>query len=120
MEENRQQAESARQKIIDTFQKELQNAVDYFKKRISEINDTNELQFKTSMKNNARTRSDLQREIDEVRKVVDRNCADILKQDGYFDVMAEVNALVIENLNMQMESEYADLIDRKLMSLYGG
>ena len=27
--------------------------------------------------------------------------------------------MLIENLNMQIESEIADLIDRKLISLYG-
>lgn len=27
--------------------------------------------------------------------------------------------MMVENMNMQMESEYADLVDRNLMSLYG-
>ena len=27
--------------------------------------------------------------------------------------------MTTENINMQMESEYADLFDRKLISLYG-
>jgi hypothetical protein len=27
--------------------------------------------------------------------------------------------MLIENINMQMESEFSDLLDRKLISLYG-
>ena len=27
--------------------------------------------------------------------------------------------MIAENINMQMEAEYADLMDRKMMSLYG-
>lgn len=53
--------------------------MDYFKKRITELNNETDLQFKTSMRNAARTRADLQKETDDVRRVVDRNCADILK-----------------------------------------
>lgn len=33
--------------------------------------------------------------------------------------MAQSIALIAENLNMQMEAEFADLFDRKMMALYG-
>lgn len=35
------------------------------------------------------------------------------------DTFAQSIALIAENLNMQMEAEFADLFDRKMMSLYG-
>ena len=34
-------------------------------------------------------------------------------------VLAECISILSENLNMQMEAEWADLFDRRLMSLYG-
>ena len=37
----------------------------------------------------------------------------------YFDTFAQSIALIAENLNMQMEAEFADLFDRKMMALYG-
>ena len=40
-------------------------------------------------------------------------------RSSFFEVLAEVVAMLAENINMQMEAEYADLFDRKLMSLYG-
>lgn len=36
-----------------------------------------------------------------------------------FGTLAQAVSMMVENLNMQMESEYADLVDRNLMSLYG-
>lgn len=36
-----------------------------------------------------------------------------------FEALAIVNSMIIENINMQMESEMADLLDRRMMSLYG-
>lgn len=36
-----------------------------------------------------------------------------------FEAIAIVNSMLIENVNMQMESEIADLLDRRMMSLFG-
>lgn len=36
-----------------------------------------------------------------------------------FEALAIVNSMMIENINMQMESEIADMLDRRMMSLYG-
>ena len=36
-----------------------------------------------------------------------------------FTAIGTVVTMLIENLNMQVESETADLLDRKLISLYG-
>lgn len=37
-----------------------------------------------------------------------------------FESIATVTTMLIENINMQMESELSDLVDRKMISLYGG
>jgi hypothetical protein len=44
---------------------------------------------------------------------------DLEKHQTYFETLAEAIAIIAENINMQMEAEFADLFDRKLMSLYG-
>ena len=36
-----------------------------------------------------------------------------------FEAVAIVNSMLIENINMQLESEVADLLDRRMMSLFG-
>ena len=36
-----------------------------------------------------------------------------------FEAVAIVNSMLIENINMQMEAEVADLLDRRMMSLFG-
>lgn len=36
-----------------------------------------------------------------------------------FKALAIVNSMLVENINMQMEAEIADLLDRRMMSLFG-
>lgn len=67
----------------------------------------------------ARDKSDmdlkLQVQVDEIK-------AHQLKLDEFalnFEAIAIVNSMLIENINMQMESEMADLLDRRMMSLFG-
>lgn len=36
-----------------------------------------------------------------------------------FESIGTVTTMLIENINMQMEAEISDLLDRKMMSLYG-
>ena len=42
------------------------------------------------------------------------------KYAGNFDVMAQAIAMLVENVNMQMEAEMADLLDRHNIALFGG
>lgn len=37
----------------------------------------------------------------------------------HFDSLGTVTTMLVENMNMQLESELADLLDRNLMALYG-
>ena len=41
------------------------------------------------------------------------------KYDNYCSTLGSIVSMLTENLNIQMESEFADLYDRKLISLYG-
>lgn len=47
------------------------------------------------------------------------NRRDIDNHSTYFNTFAQSIALLTENINMQMESEYSDIYDRNLMALYG-
>ena len=42
-----------------------------------------------------------------------------LKHQEYFGAIAKIISIITENLNMQMETENADNLDRQLMALYG-
>ena len=37
----------------------------------------------------------------------------------YFETLAEIVTCISESLNMGTEADYADLVDRRMMSLYG-
>ena len=50
--------------------------------------------------------------LDELRAGIDRH-------ETYFETFAASISLLTENLNMQMEGEFADIRDRGMMGLYG-
>jgi hypothetical protein len=52
-------------------------------------------------------------------KKINENKNEIAKHELYFETVAKTISILAENINMQMEAEYADLLDRKLMALYG-
>jgi hypothetical protein len=45
--------------------------------------------------------------------------SDILVNKDYLRVVSQVVSILTENISIQMESEYADALDRQLMALYG-
>ena len=47
------------------------------------------------------------------------NKVSINRHENFFETLAQSVAIIAENINMQMEAEYADLIDRRAMALYG-
>ena len=67
----------------------------------------------------ARDRSDYDSIMNGMKANIKKNRNDIDDHSTYFNVFAQSIALLTENLNMQMESEYADIFDRSLMALYG-
>ena len=42
----------------------------------------------------------------------------LAKFQDYFNSLAGISAYLIENVNMQMEAETADLLDRRMMQLF--
>ena len=67
----------------------------------------------------ARDKSDMDVRQKGMDKTIEINATDIRTHQSYFSTFAQSISLITENLNMQMEAEYADLFDRKLISLYG-
>ena len=49
---------------------------------------------------------------------IKENREDTDRHGTYFETFAQAIALITENINMQMEAEYADVYDRSLMGLY--
>ena len=53
------------------------------------------------------------------RDQITMNTTSINNHAKNFNTIAQAIAMLAENINMQMEAEYADLIDRNLTALYG-
>jgi len=50
--------------------------------------------------------------VNKVREQIHDNKININRHDTYFETLGESVSCLTENINMQMESEYADLMDR--------
>ena len=70
-------------------------------------------------KQRARDKSDIDTKLHHIDLGQQDNNKVTAKYDEYFNILSQTISLLAENINMQMESEHADLFDRKLMSLYG-
>ena len=44
----------------------------------------------------------------------------LVENGNNFEIIAQITTMLIENINMQMESELVDMNDRKLMGVYAG
>jgi len=67
----------------------------------------------------ARDKSDIDmkfyKQVDEIKSHTEK----LSEHAVNFEALAIVNSMLIENINMQMEAEIADLLDRRMMSLFG-
>jgi hypothetical protein len=67
----------------------------------------------------ARDKSDSDVHFEEQGDKIFKNASEIMRHNDYFNILAQAISILTENLNMQMEAEHSDLLDRKMMSLYG-
>lgn len=107
------------QKLHDRIAREIKSTQE---KAVTELRMV-ERDIKESIRSFQRQRARDKSDYDRVfRTQVDNIKAHDLKLEEFavnFEALAIVNSMLIENLNMQMESEIADMLDRRMMSLFG-
>lgn len=67
----------------------------------------------------ARDKSDFDQHIHKQVETIKSHGEQLGRFGVNFEAIAIVNSMLIENINMQMEGEIADLLDRRMMSLFG-
>jgi hypothetical protein len=67
----------------------------------------------------ARDHSDYEGKFKGMEEKLAQHFAVLSDHQQHFESIGTVTTMLVENLNMQMEAELADLLDRKLISLYG-
>jgi hypothetical protein len=63
----------------------------------------------------ARNRSDFDRKYDDLCSTMSALNEEQIQHNEYFNTLSTLCAYLIENINMQMESETADLLDKRMM-----
>ena len=108
-----------KKRIEERFETEIQAVTEYFKGAVRDTRKDFNDELRHINKMRARDKSDMDVRQKQIDKNIEVNAKDIQTQQQYFSTFAQSISLLTENLNMQMEAEYADLMDRKLISLYG-
>ena len=107
------------QRLHDKIDREIKATKD---KAVNELRHV-EKEIKESIRSFQRQRARDKSDIDmKFYKQVDDIASHTQKLQEYavnFEALAIVNSMLIENINMQMEAEIADLLDRRMMSLFG-
>lgn len=67
----------------------------------------------------AKDKSDQQLIMRKMQERIEDNFVNIKRHANNFDVLASGIAILAENVNLQMESEFADIVDKNLTALYG-
>ena len=65
-----------------------------------------------------RDRSDYDRRFGEHNHFMSKMETDLHTQGEYTQILGSIFSTLVENINMQMEAETADMIDRRMMQLY--
>ena len=114
-----QDNELDKKRITERFEKELKNMAEYFKKAVDDVRKDFTDDIGSMKKLRARDKSDADVKFKFQGEKLHTNSQDMLKYHDYFNCMAQAISILTENVNMQMEADNSDLLDRKLMALYG-
>ena len=107
------------QKLHARVDREIKSAKDTIRNEVRVL----ELDLKQSVRSiqrqRARDKADHDRQNEAHIENIKAHAAKLEEHAVNFEAVAIVTSMLIENINMQLESEVADLLDRRMMSLFG-
>ena len=114
-----QDNELDKKRIVENFEGQILNLTEFFKKSVEDVRKDFNDDIRAIQKMRARDKSDADQLLSKIKENLEAHGLDLAKHQEYFSTFAQSISILTENVNMQMEAEFADLFDRKLMSLYG-
>ena len=107
------------QKLHDKIAREIKSTQEKATHDLKQVERDIKENIRSFQRQRARDKSDydiaLRAQVDDIK----RHDARLEEFSVNFEAIAIVNSMLIENVNMQLESEVADLLDRRMMSLFG-
>lgn len=105
--------------LSEQFAAELKETISQFQKIVDDLKKDIEEAKRSFQRLRARDKSDNDMIFEKHGTDLFSHKALLDDHSTHFEAMASVITMLIENINMQMESEVADLVDRKMIALYG-
>ena len=107
------------QRLNDKIDREVKRAEQKAEDELKLIGQDLNTQIRAFQRQRARDKSDVDMKFAELLQSSAGHGKKLEEHGVNFEAIAIVNSMLIENLNMQLEGESADLIDRRMMSLFG-
>lgn len=107
------------QRLHDKIDREIKNTIDKASNELRQVEKEIKENIRSFQRQRARDKSDIDMKLDKQLDDIARHGTKLKEYAMNFEALAIVNSMLIENINMQMEAEMADLLDRRMMSLFG-
>ena len=107
------------QRLHDKIDREIKSTIDKAANELRQVEKEIKENIRSFQRQRARDKSDIDMKLDKQLDDIARHGKTLQEYAMNFEALAIVNSMLIENINMQMEAEVADLLDRRMMSLFG-
>ena len=107
------------QKLHDKIAREITSSINKAQNELKHVERDIKENIRSFQRQRARDKSDQDIKFAAQVEDIKNHSAKLEEFAVNFEAIAIVNSMLIENINMQMEGEIADLLDRRMMSLFG-
>lgn len=107
------------QKLHDKIAREIKSTQEKAQRELKYVEKDIKESIRSFQRQRARDKSDIDIKLGLQVDNIASHTQKLEEHQVNFEAIAIVNSMLIENINMQMESEIADLLDRRMMSLFG-
>lgn len=107
------------ERFLKKMETEISSVITQFSKELDQAKETIESNLRAIQRMRARDHADNDTRHIRNEESIAKNFAMLDDHAQHFESIGTVTTMLVENLSMQMESELCDLMDRKLVSLYG-
>ena len=105
--------------MVSKIESEIKAVIGKLEKDVENAKETIESNLRAIQRMRARDHTDYENRHKATELKLEQHLTVLTDFSQHFDSIGTVTTMLVENMNMQMEAEFCDLLDRKLISLYG-
>ena len=105
--------------MVRKVERDVKSSKDFTETKVLSCLERIDSELRILCQNRSRDKSDNENMHKVSKETLKIHTSTLLTHSEYFQHLAVITSNLIENINMQMEAETADLLDRRMMQLFG-